>query len=121
MEVVRLAAKHAPLVQRSEGLTSGQSNPQVHPEAIGRCRISQPRLCAVPPAHCVLEPTMQSQDRNSPGQDTPQTCQHSSLEASRVAADPLDLGRASTAVQAIQLSGQLNGKPVRFMLDSGAM
>ena len=27
----------------------------------------------------------------------------------------------STAVQAIQLSGQLNGKPVRFMLDSGAM
>ena len=39
----------------------------------------------------------------------------------RVPANPLDLGRAPSPATPIQLEGRLNGRPVRFMLDSGAM
>ena len=39
----------------------------------------------------------------------------------RVQANPLDLGRAQPPATPIQLEGRLNGRPVKFMLDSGAM
>ncbi len=118
----QLHVKTAALVMNSAGLTSPDSQiPQVHPEAIGRCRISQPQPSAQPLRQGTLENVMQSQGVSNPGQETPDISSHVNVNAGRVAADPLDLGGAALPAQAILLEGQLNGKAVKFMLDSGAM
>ena len=110
---VRSSVKPAPLVSDPVALISEEATkPQVHPEAIGRCRISQPGPCDSP-SQGALENAVQTQGTSQPGQaqNSPQ----------RVQANPLDLGRAQPPATPIQLEGRLNGRPVKFMLDSGAM
>ncbi len=123
----QLHVKTAALVMNSAGLTNPnptgapRGHRPVHPGAIGRCRISQPQPSAQPLQQGTLENVMQSQGVSNPGRETPDISSHVNVNAGRVAADPLDLGRAALPAQAIFLEGQLNGKAVKFMLDSGAM
>lgn len=110
-------------MSKAEVLTSAETtNPQVHPMAVGRCRISQPRPCAAPPQG-TLENAVQTQGDSKPGQAHTSPIASDSLKAGagRVPANPLDLGRAPLATEAILLEGQVNGRVVKFMLDSGAM
>ena len=68
----QLHVKTAALVFNSAGLISPDSQiPQVHPEAIGRCKFSQPQYSAQPLQQGTLENKMESQGASNPGQETP--------------------------------------------------